>query len=94
MSLVVQSAKLHGHDPWQYLKDVLERLQGHPNNRIDELLPHLWTPSQQICQYGTAGRLLWAGLAEVKLHAVGQAHMHSHHHCLLCQGQRRRGLNL
>ena len=45
MSLVVQSAKLHGHDPWQYLKDVLQRLQGHPNHRIGELLPHLWTPS-------------------------------------------------
>jgi transposase len=44
MSLV-QSAKLHGHDPWVYLKDVLERLLAHPNNRIDELLPHRWTPA-------------------------------------------------
>ena len=41
MSLV-QSAKLHGHNPWAYLKDVLERLQAHPNHRIDELLPHRW----------------------------------------------------
>jgi hypothetical protein len=44
MSLV-QSAKLHGHDPWVYLKDVLERLLAHPNNRIDELLPHCWKPA-------------------------------------------------
>jgi transposase len=44
MSLV-QSAKLHGHDPWAYLKDVLERLQGYPSHRIDELLPHRWVPS-------------------------------------------------
>ncbi len=44
MSLV-QSAKLHGHDPWVYLKDVLQRLQGHPNNAIDELLPHRWVPA-------------------------------------------------
>ncbi|MEO6277375.1 IS66 family transposase [Roseateles sp.] len=43
MSLV-QSARLHGHDPWVYLKDVLERLLAHPNNRIDELLPHRWKP--------------------------------------------------
>jgi hypothetical protein len=43
MSLV-QSAKLHGHDPWVYLKDMLERLLAHPNNRIDQLLPHRWTP--------------------------------------------------
>jgi len=41
MSLV-QSAKLNGHDPWAYLKDVLERLLTHPSNRIDELLPHRW----------------------------------------------------
>jgi len=44
MSLV-QSARLHGHDPWQYLKDVLERLLAHPNHRIEELLPHCWTPT-------------------------------------------------
>lgn len=41
MSLV-QSAKLHGHDPWAYMKDVLGRLPMHPNHRIDELLPHRW----------------------------------------------------
>ena len=41
MSLV-QSAKLNGHDPWAYLRDVLERLPSHPNCRIEELLPHRW----------------------------------------------------
>ena len=41
MSLV-QSARLHGHDPWVYLKDVLERLPTHLNSRIEELLPHRW----------------------------------------------------
>lgn len=44
MSLV-QSARLNGHEPWAYLKDVLERLLEHPNHRIDELLPHRWTPA-------------------------------------------------
>lgn len=44
MSLV-QTARLNGHEPWAYLKDVLERLLEHPNHRIDELLPHRWTPS-------------------------------------------------
>jgi transposase len=43
MSLV-QSARLCGHEPWAYLKDVLERLLEHPNHRIDELLPHRWAP--------------------------------------------------
>jgi transposase len=41
MSLV-QSAKLNGHDPWRYLKDVLQRLPTHPNSRIEALLPHRW----------------------------------------------------
>ena len=44
MSLV-QSARLNGHAPWPYHKDVLERLLEHPNHRIDELLPHRWTPA-------------------------------------------------
>jgi transposase len=43
MSLV-QSAKLHGHDPWAYLRDVLTRLPTHLNSRIEELLPHRWQP--------------------------------------------------
>lgn len=39
---LVQSAKLNGHDPWAYLKDVPERLLTHPNHRIEELLAHRW----------------------------------------------------
>jgi len=41
MSLI-QSAKLNGHDPYRYLKDVLERLPTQPASRIEELLPHCW----------------------------------------------------
>ena len=44
MSLL-QSARLNGHDPWTYLKDVLQRLPTHLNSRIDELLPHNWQPT-------------------------------------------------
>jgi hypothetical protein len=36
------AAKLNGHDPCRYLKDVLERLPTHPASRIEELLPHRW----------------------------------------------------
>jgi transposase len=42
MSLI-QSAKLNGHDPYAYLKDVLERLPAQRASRIEELLPHRWT---------------------------------------------------
>lgn len=44
MSLI-QSARLNGHDPSAYLKDVLTRLPTHKGSRIDELLPHRWQPS-------------------------------------------------
>jgi len=40
---LIQSAKLNGHDPYAYLKDVLTRLPTQKNNAIDELLPHSWT---------------------------------------------------
>ncbi len=44
MSLI-QSARLNGHDPYRYLRDVLERLPTHPASRIGELLPHRWAPA-------------------------------------------------
>lgn len=43
MSLV-HSARLNGHDPYAYLRDVLERLPTQPDRRIAELLPHRWQP--------------------------------------------------
>lgn len=47
MSLI-QSAKLNGHDPYAYLRDVLERLPTQPYSRVDELLPHRWQPGTSI----------------------------------------------
>jgi hypothetical protein len=44
MSLL-HSARINGHDPYAYFKDVLERLPTHPASRIDKLLPHRWSPS-------------------------------------------------
>ena len=44
MSLI-QSAKLNGHDPYAYLKDVLTRLPTQRNSLIAELLPHRWQPT-------------------------------------------------
>jgi transposase len=44
MSLI-QSARLNGHDPYAYLKDVLQRLPTHKNSQITELLPHRWQPA-------------------------------------------------
>lgn len=44
MSLI-QSAKLNGHEPYAYLKDVLTRLPTHKASTINELLPHNWKPA-------------------------------------------------
>jgi len=44
MSLV-QSARMCGHEPWAYLRDVLQRLPTQLNSRIEELLPHRWRPA-------------------------------------------------
>ena len=41
MSLI-ESAKLNGHDPWAYLKDVFERLPTLKNRDLAQLLPHNW----------------------------------------------------
>lgn len=45
MSLI-QSAKLNGHDPYAYLKDVLTRLPTQRASQIGELLPQRWQASQ------------------------------------------------
>jgi hypothetical protein len=45
MSLI-ESARMNSIDPHTYLRDVLERLPTHAANRIDELLPHRWSPVQ------------------------------------------------
>ena len=41
---LIQSARLNGHDPYDYLKDVLARLPTQRAIEIDELLPHIWQP--------------------------------------------------
>jgi transposase len=43
MSLI-QSARLNGHDPYAYLKDVLTRLPTQRASEVAELLPHQWIP--------------------------------------------------
>ena len=41
MSLI-QSARMNGHDPYGYLRDVMARLPMQRASQISELLPHRW----------------------------------------------------
>ena len=41
MSLI-QSARMNGHDPYAYLRDVMARLPMQRASQIGELLPHRW----------------------------------------------------
>ena len=62
MSLI-HSARMNCHDPYDYLRDVLERMPTQPASRIGELLPHRWEPARPKtdallpgAQDGIAGR--------------------------------------
>jgi len=52
MSLI-QTAKLNGHDPYAYLKDILQRLPTHRASGIGELLPHRWGSADKASPPGT-----------------------------------------
>lgn len=39
---LIESAKLNGHDPWAYMKDVFERLPTLKHRDLEQLLPHNW----------------------------------------------------
>jgi hypothetical protein len=38
------TCKLHSINPFIWLRDVLQRINNHPINKIAELLPHNWEP--------------------------------------------------
>lgn len=47
MYSLLKTAKLNGVNPQEWLADVLDRIgNGHPINRIDELLPWNWATPQ------------------------------------------------
>ena len=52
MSLI-ESAKLNGHDPWAYLKDVFERLPTLKQRDLAQLLPHNWRPASDATASNT-----------------------------------------
>ena len=41
---LIATYETNGVNPVDYLADVFIRVQTHPASRIDEMLPHIWTP--------------------------------------------------
>ena len=56
MSLI-HSARMNGHDPYAYLKDVLTRLLTQRAIEIGQLLPRQWVPGLR--------KMSWAGLTPI-----------------------------
>jgi len=46
--------KAAGVDPQAYLTDVLDRIEDHPPDQLDELLPHKWKPPPSSDRVGSA----------------------------------------
>ncbi|WP_245277986.1 transposase domain-containing protein [Rhizobium leguminosarum] len=47
---IIETAKLHGHNPEVYLTDLLTRIQSHPKDQLQELLPWQWVPAKDRCE--------------------------------------------
>ncbi len=56
MSLI-QSARINGHDPYAYLKDVLTRLPTQRASEIELLLPHKWMKTDWLDACGLGNGL-------------------------------------
>ncbi|MFT4104024.1 MAG: transposase domain-containing protein [Burkholderiaceae bacterium] len=39
---LLATCRAHDVDPYTYLVDVLQRINTHPNDRIEELMPRIW----------------------------------------------------
>jgi hypothetical protein len=42
---LIGSCRANRVNPYEYLKDILARINSHPNSQLETLLPHNWRPS-------------------------------------------------
>jgi transposase len=45
---LIATCETNGINPVEYLADILLRVQTHPASRIDDLLPHNWSPPERL----------------------------------------------
>ncbi len=46
LTSLITTCRRHGIDPFDYLRDIFERIGEHPHTRLDELLPDRWQPAR------------------------------------------------
>jgi transposase len=46
---LISSCPLHNIDPYQYLVDVLQRIDKHPARNVRQILPRVWKKTFQKC---------------------------------------------
>ena len=51
---LVQTCRAMDIRPWEYMKDIFDRLLDHPANRLEELLPDRWKDAREKHQTDTA----------------------------------------
>ena len=47
---IIETAKLHGHNPETYLTDVLTRIKDYPTDRLEDLMPWNMLPAGPALQ--------------------------------------------
>lgn len=47
LQTITSTCRLHNVDPYEYIKDVLIKIQTHPQSKIDDLLPQNWSPTSR-----------------------------------------------
>jgi transposase len=66
----VGSAKLHALDPFEYLRDVIDRISAHPMRLIDEFLPDQWMALRETPSTATPRLTAAAGVAAAPVTAA------------------------
>lgn len=48
MQTIVSTCRLHGVNPYEYIKDVLLRVRGRSKDEVDDLLPWKWAAAREV----------------------------------------------
>ena len=50
LTSLITTSKRHHMDPFAYLRDVFERINAHPRNKLEEFLPDQWLAARSAAR--------------------------------------------